>query len=941
MPKRTYIAAAIAVLVLAGAAYLFFVQPSVQQMSTTYVYTTIVQKTGYLSSCQSINSPGSYFLSSDIKDTSIDGPCINVTSDNVAIVCDGKSIVGSGPFTSVGPFSYGIIASGVSNLSINGCMIGNFSYGVYTSNVDNFRLTNNNMSMNYINALFMSASTNGTLMDNLIENSSSPYGAVTITNGSSNNKLVNNTLKYNTYLGINVNSSSENFINNYVVGSQFSFSCTGRNGFLYSSNASSNICYNQTGCDFLTCVGINIPVNIGSIVLGKAVATCGSIRSPGTYSMQRSFDMKTYVGLNISQLEQYDIPCITIQSPDVTLDCGNNTISNAYIGFLVESPNVTLSNCAVSDSMMGASYKNSNRSTILSSTFLNDSTGISILNSSAVKLLNIIANNGGSGILLNGSTAVVVQNFTTNNNTFGIYLSNSLGNIFTNGNAHANIRFDIYGDSLSVNLSSDIMSSTSCNVTDTLWASCKQYIANASFKAFPITGCVAINRAGIYNLTTDLLGVGPSCIKIEASNVEFNCTGHKMVGLSGIPGPAIFVNRKNNVTIADCKIIIFGTGILAQNSTDVNVEDMLNVSPASYGVAFYNVSGGTIINNTVGYTRNASIYVYGSHGIRVLKNTLSFGYSHNYGLLVVDSPGMTIMNNSGQKNYIGIQLDGKSTNGGLVTNNTFVDNLHSDYSCDIYNSGIATQNGGANYGTVNDNCHWLAAVPIASVPIDCSEFGIPNIEKLAQDYVYGLGATCFDVRAGASTIDCQGHTILSTNGGTFARFINFNQKTVLENCNIKGFSTPIIVNNATLMLLNDSIYNNVTGVYTSSATAVNVTTPYSFYMEQTSIISTDSGLNIRNASGGTISDSNITGVTAYHISNVTHMQFTNDKSSSISGIGMYLNNSYYDTFSGGSYNGTSFGLFCSNSTRNTDQGGIYCSSQGGCTWISSSAATCR
>ncbi len=938
--KLKYIAMAVVTILVLGAAYFFVFQgPGVSSTISTTSTAPVVQA-GYLSSCQAVNKSGSYYLSANLKYRSTSGPCINITADNVAIICDGKTVLGSGPFTGVGPFSYGIFAGNVRNFSINGCMIGNFSYGVYSIKTNGFRLANNNFTNNYINAVFLSASSNGTILNNLIENSSSPLGAMTITNNSGNNQLLNNTFKLNAYLGISVNSSNENFMNNYIVDSQFSFSCTGSNGFPASSKASGNTCYNQTGCDFVTCVGKNIPINVASIVLGHQISTCGSIRSPGSYSMLTNLNMKTYSGLNTSQLMQYSIPCITVQASNVNLDCNNSSITSAYLGFLVTGSNVTLSKCNVRNSDIGVSYLMSNGSTINDSVFLNDSVGVSIQNSSADKLFRLVANDGIFGISLASSTAIVVQNFTADNNTFGLYLSNSLGNIFTGGSATGNSRFDVYGDPLSVNLSSDIMSSTSCNVTNALWATCKQYIQNSSFRAYPLSTCTDIRRAGTYELVQNQLGVSPDCIRIDASNVDFSCAGLSMIGKPYIPGPGIFVNGRNNVTISDCTLKTFETGVLVQNSTNVHVNSIINSSPSVYGVAFYNVSGGSITNSSITGPANATIIAENSKNILVSLNKLNFGSANNYGVLVENTSGATIEENNGTKNYIGLQISGPRSNGGMITNNTFINSKKADYSCDSYNQGIAAQNGGVNYGTINSGCHWLAAIPVPIIPLNCNAFTSPNIESLAEDYAYGAGAACFSVYSNSSTINCNGHTILATNGGTFALFSNFKQPSILENCYLKGFSAPVMASNAAVQLVNDTIYNNVTGL-ASTAAAVNVLNTPSFSMSHTSILSTDSGIDLYNVTGGRVVDSNVTGVTAYNLDLVRSMQFSGDSSSRASGIGAYLRNSSVNAFQDDGFNGASFGLFCSSSSQNFDNGQISCSSLSGCPWISASSSTCH
>ena len=104
---------------------------------------------------------------------------------------------------------------------------------------------------------------------NYFSKAASAQGSVYITNDSMGNQFSNNTVKFNSVYGINVNSTGNNFTQNYISSTPTSFYCTNSNGFLQSNKGSLNTCYNSTGCGFVQCIGNNIPLQISSFGLSQ------------------------------------------------------------------------------------------------------------------------------------------------------------------------------------------------------------------------------------------------------------------------------------------------------------------------------------------------------------------------------------------------------------------------------------------------------------------------------------------------------------------------------------------------------------------------------------------------------------------------------------------------------------------------------------------------
>ncbi len=932
--------AVVIVLGLVGLVYHFVIQGP-QYTTTSIIHTTstttIISGTS-LSSCGIISKPGTYHLSKSISYSATKGACLNVTSNNVAISCNGSSITGSGPYTGIAPYSYGVYAKSVSNVSITGCKISGFSYGVYSSSAMNFSITGSNITTNYVADAYLGNTNGGTIKQNLILNSSSPQGSLIITNKTSNMNFINNTLKYNAVYGIYVNSSSNNFIKNYIVGSKFSFYCSALNGFAKSNSASGNTCYNQTGCSFVSCTGLNIPVNVSQITLHSQVSSCGSITSPGTYSLNNNLNMRNYTNASSSI---FAAPCINIKSNSVTLQCNGHSITNAYTAVMMQQvTNVIIRNCNIYNSTTGIQMVNTNSSQVSGSSFSNDVSGIVLQGAFADTISNVNASGGQFGLYLGSVGSSIMQNFTSNRNKYGLYLSNSVGNIFSHGVAIGNSRFDVFGTPDSVGSSSNLMSGTTCNLTDTLWATCKQYIQNASFQSYPLTSCTTITRPGMYNLSQTIFSARPNCMQIMVSNVLLNCNNNPKQANPNTTLSAIVIIGLQNVTVNKCNLINYQTGVMVNSSSRVAIDNTTITQVQSYGIQFNNVRNSTLVNDSVQGAENVSILLN-----NVKKSTIFNNNAHGSDsvISVFNSSQNQILNNSGYANDYGMIIAGLSTNN-TVSNNQYSQSGQWDYFCGPGNQGLGAEKGGINIGVNDSNCRWMANIPYIGSSLDCPVITTPGLIQLQSDAVYSSGATCFSVLSNLTTINCQGYTVLATNGGTFAYFKNSTQASILKNCLLKGFSTPITGQNSSIQLINDTIYDNFTNTNPTKS-EINLTRGQQFIMTQSNITTQYTGVRLYNYSFGTIKNDNLTASTAFSFFRTTAMIISNVWTRPKTGVGFYLSNSTLFSFQNNNITAVTAGLLCTGwskaSTNNTDSGGNMCSSSVGCAWMGKSSTACH
>ncbi|MFA5382175.1 MAG: right-handed parallel beta-helix repeat-containing protein, partial [Candidatus Micrarchaeia archaeon] len=170
-----------------------------------------------ISSCTTINSPGTYYLSGNLAAS---GNCININSDNVALMCSGATITGTGTGT-------GIKIDAQSDVRIYDCKLNNFNIGVEVLNSDGVMLADSSAS-NSNTGFKISGS------ENIVEK----YGILT-SNGkgvelvnSNNNYIYQNTFQSNTY-GIHLTNSVDNEFQGNVIK-------TSSNTGFYADSASDN-----------------------------------------------------------------------------------------------------------------------------------------------------------------------------------------------------------------------------------------------------------------------------------------------------------------------------------------------------------------------------------------------------------------------------------------------------------------------------------------------------------------------------------------------------------------------------------------------------------------------------------------------------------------------------------------------------------------------------
>jgi parallel beta-helix repeat protein len=928
-----YLAIAIAVIFIAVIVLATLHKPT----AVTTITTSIKSSVYTLSACGVVSAPGSYYINSDIKTNITDGSCIAINSSDVNLVCNGKSITGSGPYSNKTPYTYAISVDGRKNVFINGCTLSDFSYAITADNSTGIKISNNNVYNNTMSGIYFSNTSLSSISNNKVSGSSGPQGAIFIGNNSFGNKIINNSVVSNGAVGISVYSSGEGIYNNYINATPTSFACSGLSGLINASAASGNRCDINSGCNFLSCNAINYPINVSQIHLSNVLDSCGVIDAPGNYHVSQSINAGLYLKAKGALSSEPGTSCIKIQAPDVHLDCGGNNITNVSFGYAISSVSeqgLEISHCGIYSSKGGILLENITGANVSYINISSVGTGIKLSNSNKNILSNVDATGSKIGIYINSSTLDTFDYFGLSGNGYGIYINNSIGDVYSNGYAQDNSRMDIYATNNSIQSGYSLMSNTRCGLTDAQWTTCTD-VTKPQLKYYTVNSCIYIRYAGNYSLSQSILATSPKCIDIAVSNVRLSCSSNRISAQNKGSGIAIFANGVSNVTINNCSVDGSKYGYYLRNVSNSTIS-YGSASQNVFGVYLNGSKGITISNFAESDASGAGIVLNSSKNNNIVAGTFSSGA---YGMSLYNSTNNIILGNGGSGDAVGMHINTNSTNNTIVRNN-FTGSSSYDYLCSGAASGVSSEYGGINYGQKTSNCRWLSAISPNAAPIACNAYFSSSSYSIGSDGYYSLGALCNGIYANSTTINCNYNTITATNGGTFAEFSGV-KGGLIEDCILRGFSKAIIIKNSSVKALNDVIYVNATGSSSSIKNfGVGVYSSKNFQINNITVISNSTGILIENSLDGVISNANVTArQISYYVSNTVGTTFKNNIAVS-PGIGISMQNSTTNSFSNNHFNGTIGGALCqgtsTNSSSNLNSGSNYCSINVNCPWFGGS-----
>lgn len=924
--------AVVLIVIILSLSYSRFITPP--QVTVTPPPRVITVLSYNISSCTSITSRGVYYLRSDINTSNTNGPCINIESNNVALMGEGKKITGSGPYIQSPPFSFGVEVNGarIANVTISNVTILKFSYDIYLGNATNSKVINATTLNSTMSGIYLYNSSGATIQGSKSYGSSSLQGGIGLTLGGKN-RIINDLVTENAYYGLTINSSGNTFLNDTVVQNPVDLSCGINSNLRNADEFAGSRCNVNDYCNFAYCTQTNLPYNIDSIVLSSPVNSCGLINASGVYQMYSSLNLSTYVNTTNPASTK---ACIKITAPNVRLECNNNTIYNSGYGVYASGDyNATLVNCNFYNSTYGIYLANSFSDGVSGGKVTKSEYGLYLANETSTTISGINYSQNTYGVYINGSSGLVFSKNRVENNTYGIYYSNGTTNSFFNGTYVSNSKADLYCSVQTYSPSFDIVKGNQCGLTDCSWAStCTSHFL-PPLPTYPILGCRTISVPGSYALGSALLSnAGGNCITVNVSNVNLNCAGHPVQGV-GL-GNAFFITNSSNVTLRNCMINGYNTGV---NSINTKFFDVNNVMIYNTSTAF------SLVNGTYSHVSNVIAGSFGAYGFLfsgvnngvLVNNTANNGFNKATGFLFSRSNKNVIIGNGAASNPSGFEFSNSISN--LVENNSAFSNTNYDYQCVGVSSGIYAENGLVNQGLTKSNCFWMVELnPLISS--QCYAISTSSTITLQQDLLYTYGRTCYSVYNTNSTsainteINCEGHTVVATAGGIFADIVNATGVTV-ENCYLRGFTDAIESTAASTKIINNTIYSSNSSITLSNSSST---------VANNFMINDSNGIYDQNSRFGiTIKNNVMKNVnTAMEISGGTFSSIINNTANG-GKVGFYLINSQSDTVQGNKLlNESQAGISCSQlsvnvSSDNLDKGGNICSSNNMCVWMTSSS----
>ena len=220
--------------------------------------------------------------------------------------------------------------------------------------------------------------------------------------------------------------------------------------------------------------------------------------------------------------------------------------------------------------------------------------------------------------------------------------------------------------------------------------------------AMGISSCpVLISSSNV--LSDDIpanLASGQACINITADDVVLDCQGHGIISLNSGIGEGIDITNRDNITIKNCSVSDFSTGIYLYNSTHSKILNNNIFSNKFGGVSLvWNSSYNIFANNTISST------TYGS-GIGLILtcnyNNITSNTLYDNGepaIEITKSTGNSIILNNASQNPGGGITIGEYSDGNTIASNTLNGNGNNIFllasSGNTFTNNTATN---GNYG---------------------------------------------------------------------------------------------------------------------------------------------------------------------------------------------------------------------------------------------------
>ncbi len=689
-----------------------------------------------------------------------------------------------------------------------------------------------------------------------------------LTSTADNNTIFNNYIS-NTSTGVD---AWDNGTNNWNIAKNCSLGLNIMGGACWGGNYWGNYTGVDTDSDGLGNTNIPYQGSGGNITNGgdsyplvSSNITCGEVTS--------SFGMTANISNNGT--------CFTIGADNITFNCNNYTIignGSGYGVFLSGRSGVTIENCHVTNFSNGIYLNRTNSSFLTSNTvYENLFHGIDLYGVSNNTLTSNIVHNNLDGVVLNQSeNNTLISNKVHDNDVHGFYFDDSNNNTFhtntlldnthginlTNTSHNNSIYNNLFkntvhiqddgtgntynttyntselgtnlvgGENWGGNLWSDYTGLDDGNGTThpynisgdgigdsanyTIYNSTDNMITYDYLPLVPSCGNVSYNLILTQNLT-----VNGTCFIVTADNIEIDCQGYSVTGNTS--GRGIDITNKEGVTITNCNLINFTTGIYVDPSSSIIINNT-NISLADEGIYFLETSESTISNTRL-YDNVVGLTLSGSHN-----NTIHTNYVYDntqQGAEISTSSDNLIYNNN-FTNTLNVVADAYCNNSWNSTyHNTTTNIAGGEYWGGNYWSDYAGIDAGFGithpYNVSGDNVG-DTQIPYAQnisiggdyLPLTSNNGTLTGNCPITITEDTTLGSKVDDCVGDALIIavddiilDCNNNVIYGDGTGAGIN-INGKENIIIKNCNVTGFYYGVEILHSENIQINSSnyIYNN-------------------------------------------------------------------------------------------------------------------------------------
>ena len=566
-----------------------------------------------VSTCGALASPGTYTLDSNLDLANYvnlsrsNGACLTVTSPDVKLNCNGKSIINS---------YYGIYGNKTFNFSMEGCSFSNDTYGAYFN--DSALLKFRNVSYTkgtygiYLNNDSFANITDSHYLNNV-------YGLYLDNSSATVSGIVS---EDNTY-GFATNGSATGVLNNgTVLRNKVDLYCSA-NSYNKTGITASSVSCSTSDCNWAAglCTTKVLPP-----LAAYPINSCTTLSVPGNYSLNTNLIPKA--------------TCMTFAASNVKLDCnghllnydGSSQTASAFYASGVS--NITLIDCNTDNFPYGFSAYNSSGIVVGTATFSQAHTAVNLYNVTS-SVFRDISNYNYSDYGIHADKLMqsfVINNLAyslSNNATGFVLMGNSTRDTFMNNTASNNKNTGFVFDSSNNNLVANNTASSNANDYACNAASSGIYAElngiNHGLTKVGCTwlvdlppsslapSCTAINTVNGYHISYDMLYTyGTTCFSIYNSNKTttsdnsyINCEGHTIYALHG----GIFANIYNtsDIKIENCYLKNFTDAVISS----AKATSVLNSTIANSvnGIVLNGANGSTINNVNIFNATDYAVYL--------------------------------------------------------------------------------------------------------------------------------------------------------------------------------------------------------------------------------------------------------------------------------------------------------------------------------------------